>query len=194
MPHRCLSGPQRRSVRRAVIRICLFSHQIQINVGPPSIIPTVIRRTAARVAHTADAELPFGSARKPLESPAKAQRAASTPLCRPIDAACRIVFKRPQVLLDAALSLLARLVLGARDRVTDSTRGTREPSIACVKTGAKQRQGDYLRHGTPPGPIDRPNFWGPIMRPVLGLTRGEVDCALIQLEAKPRPKGARLQG
>src|SRR5215467_3729895 len=162
MPHRCLSGRQRRSVRRAVIRICLFSHQIQINVGPPSIIPTIIRRTAARVAHTADAELPFGSARKsresPLESPAQAQRAASTPLCRPIDAACRIVFKRPQVLLDAALRLLARLVLGGRDRVTDSTRGTREPSIACVKTGAKQRQGDYLRHGTPPGPIDRPIF------------------------------------
>src|SRR5262245_65771912 len=52
-----------------------------------------------------------------LPAAAKAhRRAASIPFCRSIDAARRIVFERAQVLLDAALGLLAPLVLSARNR------------------------------------------------------------------------------
>src|SRR6516162_134766 len=130
---------------------------------------TVIGRTASSLACPAERRVQASAAaRKPVDAQ------ASIPLGRPIDAARWIIFERAHGLLDAALGWLAPLVLGARIRGTDVARGAREPSIARVKTGAKQRQSDHLRHGTPPGPITGPIFGA--------HARGEEDCPLIRLD------------
>src|SRR5438128_6694088 len=68
----------------------------------------------------------------------------------PVDAARRVEFQGTEVSLDASRRLRRQLVLGAAHLGPDLPRGAREPAVASVETGSEKRQGDHLRHDTPP--------------------------------------------
>jgi hypothetical protein len=52
--------------------------------------------------------------------------------------------------LDASGRLLRQLGLGPSHLAPELAGGAHEPAVASVETGSEKRQGDHLRHDTPP--------------------------------------------